>query len=133
MPVDPSSEPMRGQRLLRRLDQATVVALTLLALVALAGYWLAHDGLSGRLIEIDRVDPLTIHYQVDLNAADWPEFIALPEIGDTLAHRIVEYRQQNGPFKSVDDLRHVRGIGPKTMERLRPYLLPIKPPQVAEK
>jgi competence protein ComEA len=133
MSVDPSSEPTRGQRLLRRLDQATVAALTLLALVALAGYWLAHGGLSGRLIEIDRVDPLTIHYQVDLNAADWPEFIALPEIGDTLAHRIVEYRQQNGPFKSVDDLRHVRGFGPKTMERLRPYLLPIKPPQVAEK
>lgn len=133
MPADSPSEPVGQERLLRRADQATVAVILVFALVSLACYWVARGGLSGRLIEIDRVDPLAVHFQIDLNTADWPEFNSLPEVGDTLAHRIVEYRQLHGPYQSVDDLRRVRGIGPKTMERLRPYLLPIKPPQVAEK
>jgi competence ComEA-like helix-hairpin-helix protein len=57
---------------------------------------------------------------------------SLPDVGETTARRIVDYRKRNGPFQSLDDLRQVRGIGPKTMERLRPYFLPIEP-QVAEK
>ena len=63
----------------------------------------------------------------------WPELVTLPEIGELLARRIVDYRQQFGPFKSVEDLRRVRGIGPKTMEHLRPYLEPIPSTTVAEK
>jgi competence protein ComEA len=58
--------------------------------------------------------------------SDWPEFVALPEIGELLAKRIVEYREKSGPFSSVDQLQRVRGIGPKTLERLRPFLSPVK-------
>ena len=96
------------------------------SLIALAVYWVAHGGLSGRLIEIDRVDPLTVQYKVDINKADWPEFVALPDIGELLAKRIVEYRDKSGPFESVDQLQRVRGIGPRILERLRPYLAPVK-------
>jgi competence ComEA-like helix-hairpin-helix protein len=116
--------------LLRRLDQLAVAGLCLFALVALAIYWLAHGGLSGRLIEIDRVDPLTVQFQVDVNTADLPELINIPEIGNALAQRILDYRQQNGSFKSVDELRHIKGIGSKTLEKIKPYIRPLNPPGV---
>ncbi len=96
-------------------------------------YWLAHGGLHGRLIEIDRIDPLAAQFQVDVNTALLPELINIPDIGHTLGQRIIDYRQQNGPFKSVDQLRHVKGIGPKTLEKIKPYLRPISPPAVADK
>lgn len=51
----------------------------------------------------------------------------LPNIGETLARRIVESREAEGPFAEVDDLQRVRGIGPRTLEQLRPYLRPIPP------
>ncbi len=117
--------------ILRRLDQAAVAGLCLFAIVALAGYWIIHGGMSGRLIEIDRVDPMTVQFRVDINHAEWPEFVTLPDVGELMAKRIVEYRQQYGPYKSVDDLRKVRGIGPKTMEHLRPFLEPIPETTVA--
>jgi competence protein ComEA len=50
----------------------------------------------------------------------------LPEIGEALAKGIVESREQDGPFASHDDLDRVRGIGPKTLERIRPYLRPVE-------
>ncbi len=52
-------------------------------------------------------------------AADWER---LPGIGPSLAARIVADRAANGPFGSVAGLRRVRGIGPKTVDRLRPYV-----------
>ncbi len=55
---------------------------------------------------------------VDLNRADEDALQALPGVGPALARRIVEVRAQ-GPFRSVEDLERVRGIGPATVERLR--------------
>ena len=79
----------------------------------------------GRLIEIDQAEPLTASFQVDINTADKPELNQLPGIGDTRARRIIETRQTAGPFAEPDELRNVKGIGPKTMERIRPYLPPL--------
>jgi competence protein ComEA len=111
--------------LLRRADQVAVAALVVVALGAMGGWWIARGGLGGRLIEIDQAQPLTARFQVDINKADWPELIQLPGIGQTLAKRIVDSRRTAGPFADQDDLRRVRGIGPKTMEQIRPYLRPM--------
>jgi competence protein ComEA len=111
--------------LLRRADQAAVAGLIVCALVGMTIYWFAHGGHRGELIEIDRATPLTARYLVDVNKADWPEFAELPDVGETLARRIIESRTTAGPFGDHDDLLRVRGIGPRTLEKLKPYLLPV--------
>jgi competence protein ComEA len=109
--------------LLRRGDQAIVAMLVLLALGGMSAYWIILGGPRGELIEIDRAAPLT--YQVDINKADWPELAELPVVGETLARRIVESRTTAGPFQDHSDLLRVRGVGPRTLERLKPFLLPL--------
>jgi competence protein ComEA len=111
--------------LLRLADQAAVAALVVVAVIAVGGWWLSHGGWQGRLVEIDRADPLTARFEVDINSADWPELIQLPGVGPKLAQRIVQSRQTNGPFADHEDLRRVHGIGPKTLEQIRPYLRPM--------
>lgn len=59
---------------------------------------------------------------VNVNTADSTELESLPGIGPALAGRIIDHRTANGPFATVDDLLDVSGIGPKTLERLRPYI-----------
>lgn len=61
--------------------------------------------------------------QVDLNQATLSELEALPGVGPKLAQRVIEHRDEKGPFRSVDDLRQVRGIGRKKFDRLRPHVL----------
>lgn len=57
--------------------------------------------------------------RVDINTAAVDELESLPGIGPALASRIIAHRQENGPFRSVDDLLAVKGIGPKMLEKLR--------------
>jgi competence protein ComEA len=59
---------------------------------------------------------------VDLNTATVADLDALPGVGPVLAGRIVEWRQQNGGFKTVDDLGEVSGIGDATLAKLRPLV-----------
>ena len=58
----------------------------------------------------------------DLNRAGLAELIALPGIGEVRANAIIEYRRENGPFQSVDELVDVSGIGWTTLERIRPLV-----------
>ena len=67
--------------------------------------------------------PLAPSVAVDLNRAGVPELDALPGIGPVLAGRIVEHRARYGPFRSVDELLAVRGIGARLLERLRPRVV----------
>jgi len=59
---------------------------------------------------------------VNINTASAAEFDGLPGIGATMAARIVEYRQKNGPFKKIEDLMNVRGLGEKNFLKLKPQL-----------
>ena len=61
-------------------------------------------------------------FLININTATAQELEALDKIGETLAQRIVEYREQNGPFVSVDDLTRVEGIGQDALEQLRDKL-----------
>jgi competence protein ComEA len=125
---DDRSQPddPRWRLLLRRVDQACVSVVIVLSLLVMAAYWVAWGGNRGRLIDIDHVQPRPVQFQVDINSADWPELTLLPGIGESLARRIVEFRGAHGTFARHDDLRRVKGIGPKTLEQIRPYLAPVQ-------
>jgi comEA protein len=59
---------------------------------------------------------------ININAASVAELRTLPGIGAKTAERIVEYRQKNGPFKKVEELMNVRGVGEKNFLKLKPQL-----------
>ena len=59
---------------------------------------------------------------VNINTASATEIATLPGIGLKTAARIIEYRQKNGPFKKVEELMNVRGIGEKNFLKLKPQL-----------
>ena len=59
---------------------------------------------------------------LDLNRADARTLDLLPGVGPVLAERIVQQRRRFGPYLDLDELRAVRGIGPRLLERLRPLL-----------
>lgn len=60
--------------------------------------------------------------KINLNTAGIEELTSLPGIGPAYARRIVEYREKNGPFKRVEDLLNVQGIGEKTLEKIQDRL-----------
>jgi competence protein ComEA len=55
--------------------------------------------------------------KINLNKATVKELSQLKGIGMKYAERIVQYRDKNGPFKNVEDLLNIQGIGPKTLEK----------------
>lgn len=59
---------------------------------------------------------------IDINTASAKDLELLPQIGPAKAAAIVDDRTRNGPFKSIEDLDRVSGIGEKTLDRLKPYL-----------
>jgi competence protein ComEA len=107
---------------LRRNDQL-VVAMLAAAIVVFSGLrWADMSDWGTRPIEIDRAPDRRYAYQLDPNTANWIEWMQLPDVGETLARRIVEDREERGPFRSIEDLDRVDGIGPRTIERIRPWL-----------
>lgn len=60
--------------------------------------------------------------RIDLNTASAEKLMEISGIGEVTAGNIIEYREQNGRFYDVDELIEVRGIGKKTLEKIRPYL-----------
>lgn len=65
---------------------------------------------------------LSVMEPISINSATAVELTSLPGIGETYAQRIIEYRETNGDFTSVDDLVKVRGIGERTLEKIKPYI-----------
>ncbi|MEO0136009.1 MAG: ComEA family DNA-binding protein [candidate division WOR-3 bacterium] len=60
--------------------------------------------------------------QISINTASQHELESIPGIGPALARRIIEYREKNGGFRTVEDLKKVKGIGERLFEKLKPYI-----------
>lgn len=86
---------------------------------------LAAASLTGAVYSKGRVPPAPAPSEaaapqlIDVNSASSAELELLPRIGPALAARIVADRSANGPFRSLDDLQRVKGIGPITVQRMR--------------
>lgn len=75
------------------------------------------DPLSVPETSVSNADSLT-----NINFASTIELQALPGIGETYARRIIAYREEHGPFASIEEIRNVKGIGDATFEKLRAYI-----------
>ena len=60
--------------------------------------------------------------RVNINTADIDELMGLPNIGETLAKRIIAYREKNGSFKTVEEIMAVEGIGEGKFGAIREYI-----------
>jgi len=114
--------PTPRQALIARAEQVVLVVLAL-AVVA---------GVAWRVVDYWRIgaEPLEAipppegpTFRINVNQADWVTLSLVPGVGEKLARRIVEKRQERGgKFGSLDDLKEVPGIGEKMLEKLHPYL-----------
>ena len=117
------SSPIPSDRR-RSLDPGGVLLVVLAVGFVLAAWY--------RPNATERSAPLPLaRASIDPNQAAWHELAALPRIGESLAHRIIRFREavrrdgvnaERIVFTSAEDLARVRGIGPKTVEGMRPYL-----------
>lgn len=117
--------PTWPRLILRRADQAVAASVVAVSLMAIALWWVWQGQLRGRVIDIERAEPIAVDFKIDVNKADWPEMALMPNIGEQLAKRIVTDRAERGPYRDLAELRRVRGIGPKTLESMKPFLLPL--------
>ena len=67
--------------------------------------------------------PTQVAYPININTASTSELTILPGIGDLKAQSIIKYREQNGPFKSIEDLQNVSGIGAGIFSKLKGLII----------
>jgi competence protein ComEA len=100
-----------------------VFLLVLVGLLAFRGY--------GNRLGARPTDPAPIADLIDLNTAEQQELAQVPGVGPKLAEAISDYRRLHGRFKSVDELKDVRGVGPITFEKIRNHFRVSSPLQAA--
>ena len=90
-----------------------------------AGLWKSPNKIGSKTLrakEVDTGSPTNVMYPININTADEATLQLLPGIGPAYSERIVQYRLENGSFKSVDEITNIKGIGPKTLQKLRPII-----------
>ena len=107
---------------LTKLDR-TFIAVFVAVFMVLTGYhWATLGGWGMQPIELDRLPARQYDFRIDINSASWIEWTQIEGIGETTAQKIIADREAKGPFRSINDLLRVKGIGPKTLEKMRPFL-----------
>lgn len=104
---------------MNRLTHHRAIALALVACLVVLGASLSAEA---RAAAASSADGAKAGQAIDINRASVEELTAIPGIGKSLAQRIVDFRDENGPFKRVEDLLKIRGIGEKSLEKIRPHV-----------
>lgn len=99
------------------------VQCTLLGVLAISLAWLLIASYRQSAItppsSIEGLGREVVLLRIDLNHAEPRELALLPGVGPVLASRIAEHRRRSGPFRAVEDLVRVAGIGPKKLDQIR--------------
>ncbi len=122
---------------MKKLPFNILLAITIAFLFLLVGFYLGRQS-QGPQIQVSNYTPATptqvttapteaateaISFPISLNTATKEELIALPGIGEALSARIIAFREQYGPFESLEELTLVSGIGDKLLAKIRDYLV----------
>jgi len=107
---------------LRPIVRALVVPVLGLSLSGLASHPAVAEG-----------EAPASHSVVNINQATSAELARLPRVGAKLADRIVLHRKEHGPFRRIEDLMEVKGVGEKFFSALKPYLTVSGPTTLVEK
>ena len=101
----------------RHLNAMFGIAITaaVLMMISLPIYFEGH-------IDVDRQSPKSSQYSVDINCPRWAEFANLPMIGEKTAQAIVNHGREMGGFDSIYQLLDVKGVGAKTLAKVKPFL-----------
>src|SRR5262249_25778294 len=103
-----------------RSAQLTTAFLLGLATCLLGIHTYTSSRWGGRPTELIPVE--SARYRIDVNRAGRAELLQIPGVGESLAQRIEDHRRDRGTFHTLDDLIEVRGIGPATLERIKPWV-----------
>ena len=122
----PSAGPNPPLPLEQRSVQITVAFLGIMAFAAIL--WTGRNTFRAEPNPGPGEETTSVLLQIDINEAEVREFALLPGVGPVRAQRIIDDRQQNGRFSSIEDLSRVHGIGQKTIDQLAIYCLPVDGP-----
>jgi len=108
-------------------DQKTILGILIFLLPLLLGWWIVQEPWVFHATSYpDYPYPESrrreLRFLIEPNTASKEELMLLPGIGETLAERMLEHRQNVAPFESPDDLELIRGIGPKKRAAIEPFL-----------
>ncbi len=84
--------------------------------------WVVALGVGLIMLMAGMASAVTCEGMLNINTASVEELQMLPGIGESTAQNIVDFREANGPFASIDDLLKVRGIGEVKLEAIRPFV-----------
>ena len=109
-------------RMSRREALAIVMSLAVFS-VCLTIWAMANHGAGAVVVNHEQENAISLATElIDINSAQWYELALLPGIGPKRARLIVTYRSANGPFNDVGELAGIKGIGPVTVDKLRPFV-----------
>ena len=95
----------------------------LLALTCVCTFWVSPMPFEAGKTAHAASQKTVLSGKININTASMEQLEMLPRIGTKTAQSIIEYRTQNGPFKMVETLANVKGIGEKTIKELGSYIV----------
>ncbi len=105
---------------LTRADQTAFSMLWMAVILGCMWYFVTARGVQP--IDIDEADSQSSQFAVEVNSASEHEFACLPGIGEKMALSIIAFREQHGPFETIDSMTEVPRLSPRLLDKVRSFL-----------